>query len=37
MDPITLSTILGIGSKVIDKFFPDPEKADAAKLELFKM
>ena len=37
MDPLTLSTILGIGGKLIDKFFPDPEKANEAKLELFKM
>jgi len=35
MDPITI--LLGIGSKVIDKIFPDPAQRDAAKLELLKM
>jgi len=35
MDPITL--LLGIGSKVIDKIWPDPAQRDAAKLELLKM
>jgi len=32
-----LDSILNIGSKIIDKIFPDKEKADAAKLELFKL
>jgi hypothetical protein len=35
LDPIT--ALLDIGGKVIDKIFPDPEKRDAAKLELFKL
>lgn len=35
MDPIT--AILGIGGKVIDKLWPDKEKADAAKLQLLEM
>jgi len=35
MDPITL--LLGIGSKVIDKIWPDETQANAAKLELMKM
>jgi len=35
MDPITV--LLGIGSKVIDKIWPDPAQRDAAKLELLKM
>jgi len=35
MDPITI--LLGIGSKVIDKIWPDPAQRDAAKLELLKM
>jgi hypothetical protein len=35
LDP--LSALLDIGSKVIDRVWPDPEKAAAAKLELFKM
>ena len=29
--------ILGIGMKVLDKFFPDPATADAAKLKLLEM
>ena len=35
MDPVTI--LLGIGSKVIDKIWPDPAQRDAAKLELLKM
>ena len=35
MDPITI--LLGIGSKVIDKIWPDPVHRDAAKLELLKL
>lgn len=35
LDPIT--TILDIGSKVLDKIFPDPAQRDAAKLELLKL
>lgn len=35
MDP--LSILLGLGSKVIDKLFPDQAQRDAAKLELLKM
>ena len=35
MDPI--SALLNIGGKVIDKIWEDPEKRDAAKLELFKL
>ena len=35
MDPITI--LLGIGSKVIDKIWPDPAQRDAAKLELLKL
>jgi len=30
-------SILNIGSKIIDKIFPDKAAADAAKLELFKL
>ena len=33
-DPLTAA--FEIGSKVIDKLFPDPAQRDAAKLELFK-
>jgi len=35
IDPITAA--LDIGGKIIDRLWPDPEKADQAKLELFKM
>jgi hypothetical protein len=35
LDPV--SAILDIGSKVIDRLWPDPSKAAEAKLELFKM
>lgn len=32
-----LDALLNIGSKLIDKFFPDPEQKAAAQLELLKM
>ena len=32
-----LDALLGVGSKLIDKFFPDPATADAAKLKLLEM
>lgn len=32
-----LDSILNIGSKIIDKIFPDKEKADQVKLELLKL
>lgn len=35
MDPVTI--MLGIGNKVIDRLWPDPLQAAAAKLELFKL
>jgi hypothetical protein len=35
LDPIT--AILDIGSKVIDRVWPDPSQAASAKLELFKL
>lgn len=35
LDPIT--AVLDLGGKVIDKIFPDKEKADAAKLELYRL
>lgn len=34
-DPVTAA--LNIGSKVIDRLWPDPAQADAAKLELLKL
>jgi len=34
LDPLT--AVLDIGSKVIDRLWPDPATRDAAKLELFK-
>ena len=37
MDPLTISGILGIGGKLIDKLFPDPEQRAKAQLELMKM
>lgn len=35
MDPISVA--LGLGSKLIDRFFPDPAQADAARLELLRL
>lgn len=35
LDPVT--SLLDIGSKIIDKLWPDPTQRDAAKLELFKL
>jgi hypothetical protein len=32
-----IAAVLGIGSQIIDRLWPDPEKAAAAKLELFKL
>jgi hypothetical protein len=32
-----IDAVLSIGSKVIDRLWPDQEKRDAAKLELFKL
>lgn len=37
MDPITISGIFSIGSKIIDKMFPDPEQKAKAQLELLQM
>lgn len=37
MDPITLSGIFSIGSKIIDKIFPDPEQKAKAQLELLRL
>lgn len=37
MDPLTLSSIFGIGSKIIDKLFPDPVQKAAAQLQLLQM
>jgi len=37
MDPITISAIFGIGGKIIDKLFPDPEQRAKAQLELLNM
>ena len=37
MDPLTISGIFGIGGKLIDKLFPDPEQRAKAQLELMKM
>lgn len=37
MNPLLLSSLFDIGKGLIDRFFPDPAAAQAAKLELFKM
>ena len=37
IDPITISGIFSIGSKIIDKLFPDPAEKAKAQLELLKM
>ncbi len=37
IDPITISGIFGIGSKIIDKLFPDPEQKARAQIELLAM
>lgn len=37
MDPLTLSGIFSIGSKLIDKLFPDPEQRAKAQAELYRM
>lgn len=37
IDPITISGILGIGSKIIDKLFPDPEQRAKAQIKLLAM
>lgn len=34
---LAVDILLEIGNKVFDRIFPDPEKKDAAKLELLKM
>lgn len=36
MDITGIGSILDIGSKIIDRVWPDPTQRDAAKLELFK-
>jgi hypothetical protein len=35
LDPVT--ALLDVGSKIIDRLWPDPAQRDSAKLELFKM
>lgn len=37
MNPLLLSGLFDLGKGLIDRFFPDPAAAQAAKLELFKM
>lgn len=37
MDLTGLGSIFDFGSKVLDKIFPDPVKAQEAKIELFKL
>lgn len=37
MAPLAISAILDIGSKVLDRVFPDPAQAAQAKLEMYRM
>lgn len=37
MNPLLLGPLIDFGSKVFDKVFPDPEKANEAKLKLMEM
>jgi hypothetical protein len=37
IDPITISGIFGIGAKIIDKLFQDPEQKAKAQIELLAM
>ena len=37
MDPITISGIFGIGGKLIDKLFPNPDDKAKAQLELLRL
>lgn len=37
MNPLLLPPLIEIGQKLIERFFPDPEKRAAAELELLKM
>ncbi len=37
MDPITISGIFGIGGKLIDKIFPNPDDKAKAQLELLRL
>ena len=37
MNPLLLSGLFDIGKGLIERLFPDPAKAEAAKLELLKM
>lgn len=37
MDPLSISGIFNIGSKIIDKLFPDPEQKAKAQLDLLRM
>ena len=37
MDPVTLTSIFSIGSKLIDKLIPDPQAKAQAQLELLRM
>lgn len=36
MDPVTLTSIFSIGSKLIDKLIPDPQAKAQAQLELLR-
>lgn len=36
MDPLTISSLIAIGAKIIDKVIPDPEQKAKAQLELIR-
>ena len=37
MNPLLIGGVFDVGMKLVERFFPDPKAADAAKLELLKM
>lgn len=37
MNPVVLGSVFELGSKIIDRFFPDPQKKAEAELELLKL
>lgn len=37
MSPLAIPALINLGSSLIDRFFPDKEKADQAKIQLIEM
>ncbi len=37
MNPLLIGSVIDIGSKVIDRLFPDPQQKAIAQLELLKL